>query len=183
MLNVSPYKMSSTRSSTRASYASQASRDNALSVYSSQLDTYAKKYMVSFDGSESLKDWSCRHADRFSDTVNNSVPLAVVTRDLADYVSKNRPTRLTVTRYHLHNEDQSLQAQWSEGRSQFNKFLFSEFETWYSAFEAEAEEDEGGPSAASRWAYHCAKKLSRTGPAVDALVPVVEAWLNEHLEH
>jgi hypothetical protein len=77
-----------------------------------------------------------------------------------------------------------LQAQWSEGRSQFNKFLFSEFETWYSAFEAEAD-DEGtdSPSAASRWAYHCAKKLSRTGPAVDALVPVVEAWLNEHLEH
>jgi hypothetical protein len=169
--------MSSTRS--YATRSSLAARDSAVSAYSIQLESYAKKYMVSFDGSESLKDWSSRHADRFIKTVNNCVPLAVVTRDLADYVSKNtsKQTRLTVTRYHLEPS-----AQWSEGRSQFNKMLFSEFETWYSAFETEADEDEGGPSAASRWVYHCAKKLSRTGISVESLVPVVEAWLNEHLE-
>ena len=153
---------------------SSASRENALSVYTTQLETYAKKYMASFDGSESLQDWSSRHAQRFSSTVNKHVPLAVVIRDLSDYVSKNK-TQITVTRYHVQND-------WSEGRSQFNKLLFSEFDTWYSAFEAEADEDEGGPSAASRWVYHCAKKLSRTGLSVSSLVPVVEAWLNEHLD-
>ena len=168
--------MSSTRSySTRNSYAA---RDNALSIYTAQLDSYVKKYIVSFDGSESVQDWSSRHADRFSKTVNDCVPRAVVLRDISERVPKV-PTRLTVTRYHL----EPLQPGWSEGRSQFNKFLLSEFEIWYSAFEAEAE-DEGtdSPSAASRWAYHCAKKLSRTGLAVDALVPVVEAWLYTHLE-
>jgi len=168
----------STRSySTRSS--SLAARDNAVSAYSTQLETYAKKYMVSFDGSESLQDWSSRHAERFI-KINNCVPIAVVTRDLAEYVSKNtsQQTRLTVTRYHL---QPSADSEWSEGRSQFNKILFSEFENWYSAFEAEADE-EGGASAASRWVYHCAKKLSRTGLSVDALVPVVEAWLNEHLD-
>ena len=168
-----------TRSS--ASASSLAARDNALSAYSTQLETYAKKYMVSFDGSESLKDWSSRHADRFIKTVNNCVPIAVVTRDLADYVSKNSSTRLTVTRYHLDSSAQNSAAEWSQGRSQFNKILFSEFEKWYSAFEAEADE-EGGDSAASRWVYHCAKKLSRTGLSVESLVPVVEAWLNEHLD-
>jgi len=157
-------------------------RENAVSLYSTQLETYAKKYMVSFDGSESLNDWSSRHAQRFSTTVNNCVPLTVINRDLADYVSKNK-TQLTVTRYYLDTSAQQDALEWSQGRSQFNKILFSEFENWYSAFEAEAD-DEGtdSPSAASRWVYHCAKKLSRTGLSVDALVPVVEAWLNAHLD-
>jgi hypothetical protein len=167
----------STRSySTRSSLAA---RDNAVSAYSTQLETYAKKYMVSFDGSESLKDWSSRHAQRFSATINNNVPMAILVRDLSEYVSKNKPTRLTVTRYHLEQEQDNG---WSEGRSQFNKILLSEFETWYSAFEDEADEANDDVSAASRWIYHCAKKLSRTGLTVDSLVPVVEAWLNEHLD-
>ncbi len=168
----------STRSHTSRALAS---RDNALSVYATQLESYAKKYIVSFDGSESSNEWSFRHAQRFINTVNNCVPITVVVRDLENYVSKVSPTRLTLTRYHLAQNDNQSTAEWSEGRSQFNKFLFSEFETWYSAFEAEADEDENGASAASRWIYHCAKKLSRTGLAADALAPVIEAWLNQHL--
>lgn len=171
------------------SYTSRSleSRDNTLAVYTTQLETYAKKYIVSFDGSESSKEWSSRHAERFLKTVNNCVPLAVVTRDLENYVSKVTPTRLSVTRYHLlQNQKQPTaeeyeSAQWSNGRYQFNKFLFSEFDTWYSAFEAEADEDQDGASAASRWVYHCAKKLSRTGLAAESLAPVIEAWLNQHL--
>jgi hypothetical protein len=148
----------------------------------SQLEIYAKKYMASFDGNESLQEWSSRHALRFNTTVNRYVPLVVVVRDLSEYVSKNKvvapsKTKLTVTRYHI------VQNERSGGRSYFNTLLFSEFETWYSAFEAEADEDEGGDSAASRWVYHCAKKLTaRTGLSSSALVPVVEAWLNTHLE-
>jgi hypothetical protein len=169
--------------STRSYSTRSVSRENAVNAYSTQLETYAKKYMVSFDGSESLNDWSSRHAQRFINTVNNCVPIAVIKRDLTDYVSKATSaasTRLTVTRYHLAQDEKPVDAE-LEGRSQFNKILFSEFENWYSAFEAEADEDEGA-SAASRWVYHCAKKLSRTGIPVDALVPVVEAWLNEHLD-
>lgn len=163
-----------------------APRENALNMYGTQLEAYTKKYMVSFDGSESLQDWSSRHAQRFSSSVNNYVPLAVITRDMSEYVSKNKvmpthtPTRtsLNVTRYYLAKNE------WSEGRSHFNKLLFSEFENWYSAFEAEADEDDShdSESAASRWIYHCAKKLSRTGLSVPALIPIVEAWLNEHLD-
>jgi hypothetical protein len=143
---------------------STAQCENALSIYSAQLESYAKTYMVSFDGSESVEDWVSRHAQRFA-SVNNYVPLAVITRDLSEYVSKK------VNRY----------SPWSQGRSQFHKFLLSEYETWYSAFEAEAD-DEGldSSSAAARWVYHCAKKLSRTGLSAEALVPVVEAWLTIH---
>jgi hypothetical protein len=171
---------------TRAQAAAfREKRGVAIVEYSGQLETYAKTYMVSFDGSESLSDWSSRHAKRFSTTVNGYIPLAVIARDLEEYVSKNKrsatvkSTRLMVTRYHnSHPFDE-----WAEGRSQFNKFLYSEFETWYAAFEAEADEDYevDAASAASRWIYQCANKLrARTGLSVETLVPVVEAWLNEH---
>lgn len=154
---------------------STAQCENALSLYKSQVEAYVNKYIVSFDGSESVEEWSSRHAQRFT-SVNKYVPLVVIMRDLSEYVSKR------VTRYHLAQNGQQAEQgsdDWSQGRSKFHKFLLSEYETWYSAFEAEAEEDEG-PSAASRWAYHCAKKLSRTGLSAEALVPVVEAWLTMH---
>lgn len=168
-------------------------RDAAVAAYSAQLETYAKKYMVSFDGSESRSDWCSRHANRFSSTVNGFVPIAVIGRDLDAYLTKHKasvkpPARLTVTRYHneqvapLASSTEHPFDEWAEGRAQFNKFLYSEFETWYAAFEAEADEDfETDVSAASRWIYQAANKLRvRTGLSVDTLVPVVEAWLNEH---
>ncbi len=70
-----------------------------------------------------------------------------------------------------------------EGRTQLNRFLYGEFEKWWSAFEAEAVEDmeEDAPSAESRFAWHCAKILNRrTGIRVDHIQPVVEGWLETH---
>ena len=181
-------------------------------VYNAQLSAYAKKYMASFDGSESLVDWSSRHATRFSANVNNYFPRALIMRDLSDYVSKNKLTTsytLQSTRStpvatrravastpvatrravastpvatHEASSTQSVYAD-KKGRNEFNRFLFSEFNTWYSAFEAEADEDDDvdSPSADSRWIYHCAKKLGkRVGLTADSLSPVVQAWLNEH---
>jgi len=187
---------SSFATKTRAQVAAfREKRDAAVAAYSAELETYAKKYMGSFDGSESRSDWCSRHAKRFSATVNGFVPVAVIGRDLDDYLAKHKATvkssaRLTVTRYHTEQAakpvatfDEHPFDEWAEGRAQFNKFLYTEFETWYSAFENEADEDfeADAPSAASRWVYQAAKKLRvRTGLSVDTLVPVVEAWLNEH---
>lgn len=170
-------------------------------VYNAQLSAYAKKYMASFDGSESLVDWSSRHATRFSANVNNHFPRALIMRDLSDYVSKNKVTTSytrqstrstpvatrravasTPVATHEASSTQSVYAE-KKGRNEFNRFLFSEFNTWYSAFEAEADEDDDvdSPSADSRWIYHCAKKLGkRVGLTADSLSPVVQAWLNEH---
>jgi hypothetical protein len=80
-------------------------------------------------------------------------------------------------------DGQATQAEMREGRTQLNRFLFGEREKWWDAFEAEAAEDmeEDAPSAESRFAYHCAKILSRrTGIRVDHIQLVVEGWVEAH---
>lgn len=168
---------------------------DALARYSGQLETYARKYVATFDGNESISDWSSRHAQRFSTTVNAYIPIVVITRDLGEYVNTHKKskagsapstTRLTVTRYYTEHVGAKVRTTDDSfaGRSQFNRLLLEEFDTWYSAFEAEADEDfaNDAPSADSRWIYHCANKLhSRTGLSSSAIVPVIEAWLTEHL--
>jgi len=65
------------------------------------------------------------------------------------------------------------------GKAQFNSFMFKEFDLWYSAFEAEAEEE--GISAEDAWTFQTAKKLSkRTGLSMKHLTAVIGAWLVSH---
>jgi len=65
------------------------------------------------------------------------------------------------------------------GKTQFNAFMFKEFDLWYSAFEAEAEEE--GISAEDAWTFQTAKKISkRTGLSMKYLTAVIGAWLLSH---
>jgi hypothetical protein len=65
------------------------------------------------------------------------------------------------------------------GKAQFNAFMFKEFDLWFSAFEAEAEEE--GTSAEECWTHQTAKKLSkRTGLSLKYLTAVIGAWLLSH---
>lgn len=76
-------------------------------------------------------------------------------------------------------------AEFGEGKRQLNQILYKEFNTWWEAFEKEAEEDddEDAPSAQERWSLHTSKVLSRkTNIPVDSLIPIVESWLEAHLE-
>lgn len=71
------------------------------------------------------------------------------------------------------------------GRNQLNQVLYKEFDLWWDAFQAEAEEDtdKKAPSAEDRFSWHAAKVLSKkTDLPVDDLVPVVGAWLQGRLE-
>jgi len=57
-------------------------------------------------------------------------------------------------------------------------FLYREFDLWFSAFEAEAEEE--GTSAEEGWAYQTAKKFSkRTGLSMPYLTSVISQWVHE----
>lgn len=70
------------------------------------------------------------------------------------------------------------------GRNQLNQVLYKEFDLWWDAFQAEAEEDtdKKAPSAEDRFSWHAAKVLSKkTDLPVDDLVPVVGAWLQGRL--
>ncbi len=69
-------------------------------------------------------------------------------------------------------------------RYELNSILFREYNAWYEAFEAEAEEDPyEDTSAEVRFSRHCAKILSRyTGLRNDLLEAVVGGWLESHLD-
>lgn len=77
-------------------------------------------------------------------------------------------------------DGEQTEAEQHAARGQLNKILFREHQLWWDAFEAETVEDmeEDSPTAAERFAWHCAKDLeARTGIDQASLVPVVEAWL------
>jgi hypothetical protein len=66
-------------------------------------------------------------------------------------------------------KSEQTDAEYKRGKHELNRILHKEYNNWYDAFE----DSEG-------WCRHAAKKLSRkTGIEIDALVPVVQAWLLE----
>lgn len=67
------------------------------------------------------------------------------------------------------------------GKAKFYSFLYKEFNLWYSAFAIEAKE-EGGDSAATRWVWQTAQKLSRrSGLSMNYLGSVLNSWLEKRL--
>lgn len=82
-------------------------------------------------------------------------------------------------------DDEPTEAEQKEGRNQLNRILHREFENWWDAFVAEAEEDSSkkAPSAEDRFCLHAAKVLEKkTGIDREELKPVVGAWLQAKLE-
>jgi hypothetical protein len=80
-------------------------------------------------------------------------------------------------------EEEASQVEICLGNNAFNRFMFKEYDTWYAAFDAEADEDPDGPDADERWTLHSSKKLQRrTGLSLAYLTPVVGAWLIKHHE-
>jgi hypothetical protein len=81
-------------------------------------------------------------------------------------------------------DDRPTEEEEKAGRKQLNRILYKEFVTWWDAFVAEAKEDndEDAPTAEERFSLHSAKVIERyTGLPRDELIPIVGAWLNEHL--
>jgi len=70
----------------------------------------------------------------------------------------------------------------ARGKAVLNRILFKEYNDWFEAFEAEAEEDQAADaaSASDRWSWHVARKLAlKTGIPMRNLAPIAQAWLIE----
>lgn len=83
------------------------------------------------------------------------------------------------------DDDEPTEAEKKEGRNQLNRVLHREFNNWWDAFVAEADEDtkKRAPSAEDRFCLHAAKVLEKkTGIDREELKPVVGAWLQAKLE-
>jgi hypothetical protein len=79
-------------------------------------------------------------------------------------------------------EGQQTAAEERLARYELNRILFREYNNWYEAFEAEAEEDPyDNTTGVIRFMRHCAKVLyRRTGLRDDVLEAVVGGWLLQH---
>lgn len=196
--------------SQQASANANVDKRSAMKNYSKQFAVCARVALDCFNPRlYSVDNWASQCADEFVNTVNSSVNHADVTRQLVEYFEENyTPSASTrATRYFTEdgevraaryssqhgaqsssprvseNQEEASEVEMTLGNNVFNRFLFKEYETWYSAFDAEADEDPDGPDADTRWTLQAAKKLQRrTGLSLNNLIPVVGAWLLKHHE-
>lgn len=162
-------------------------RDAALKSYGTQLDKFARAALKTYSPSASAAvkaKWVADTAAQFNATVNGYVMRNIVEADLLAYatIADNKASKASRPEAFASQLMAGPSAD-EAGRIEMHKFLLKEFDTWYSAFEAEEAEDYSDvpPSAEARWTLHCAKKLSkRFGFKVEHLVAVVAAWLLEH---
>jgi len=150
----------------------RTSRAAAIENYSGQFQKFSSAALKEVGTYENVYHWANSQAKKFLE-LNPSCPhnnLAVA-HDLRQ-VYASRPERSI---YVLVAESQN-----PLGKAEI-AFLYKEFNLWYSAFEAEAEE-EGGLSAANRWLYQTCQKLSRrTGLTMAELDGEVSSWLEKRL--
>lgn len=152
----------------------RSSRSSAIENYPAQFQTFSSAALREFGTYDNVYHWANSQAKKFL-TLYPSCPhnnLAVA-HDLRQvYYSRPQPSV-----YVLVSEGQ---AQQTLGKAE-TAFLYKEFTLWYSAFEAEAEE-EGGATAATRWTFQACKKLSkRTGLTMAQLEGDVSTWLEKRL--
>ena len=180
----------------------------AMKNYSKQFAVCARVALDSYNPSlYTFQRWADVCSEEFVNTVNRFVKHADVANELVEYFEENysgpasvaspspspRATRyftesgeVRAARYSAlavaeNQEEEVSQAEMCLGNNAFNRFLFKEYETWYAAFDAEADEDPDGPDADERWTLQAAKKLQkRTGLSLANLTPVVGAWLLKH---
>jgi hypothetical protein len=141
--------------------------------YPSNFQTFASAALATVGTYENIHHWSNSQANSFLAAMPKCPYTArQVASDLRDTHRHQKS--------HLFTADSDpTMAEAALGKAQFNAFMFKEFDLWYSAFEAEAEEE--GTSAQECWTFQTAKKLSkRTGLSMKHLTAVIGAWLVSH---
>ena len=150
----------------------RSSRAAALENYSGQFQKFSTAALKQFDTYDNVYHWANSQAKKFL-ALNPTCPhnALAVAHDLREVYSSQRTRGI----YVLVTESQE-----NLGKAE-TAFLYKEFNLWYSAFEAEAEE-EGGATAATRWTFQACQKLSRrTGLTMAQLEGDVSSWLEKRL--
>ena len=155
---------------------SRVPRSSAANEYPSNFQIFSSAAIATVGTYENIHHWSNSQANRFLAAMPKCpYTLTEVAADLrrayGDEV-KAAPDLFTA------GGDPTM-AEAALGKAQFNRFMFKEFDLWFSAFEAEAAEL--GTSAEECWTFQTAKKLSkRTGLSLKYLTAVIGAWLLSH---
>ena len=154
-------------------------RSAAANEYPSNFQVFSSAAIATVGTYENIHHWSNSQANRFLAAMpkcpySASQVAADLRRAYGTFEVKAAPDLFTG------NGDPTM-AEAALGKAQFNRFMFKEFDLWFSAFEAEAAEL--GTSAEECWTFQTAKKLSkRTGLSLKYLTAVIGAWLVSHQE-
>jgi len=171
--------------------SSKVSVPQAAAVYLEQFVKFAPLAWARYDSSVcELKDWARSEARAFFHMTHPAVPFAKTYTALLKFAETmmSRPVVVTKPNYLANTfveDGQQTGAEQKAARKYLNAILYSEFNTWYDAYKAEAEEntDGSGASADLRFSWHCAKILKKcTGISEESLTTVVEAWLLQKSE-
>lgn len=146
------------------------SRISRSTEYPSNFQIFAPAALATVGTYENIHHWSNSQANRFFLAMKNCpYTVAEVADDLRTTYEKTKPEALT----------DATMAEEALGKTEFNTFMFKEFDLWFSAFEAEAAEL--GTSAEECWTFQTATKLSkRTGLSMTYLTAIIGAWLLSH---
>jgi len=162
--------------------AHKTSRMAAANDYPQQFQKFTSDALSMYKNYNNVYHWSNSQANRFFTIMKNCPHTqASVAYDLRKVYEKSVSKYPHVEESPATDNDPTY-AELALGKAQFNAFLFSEYDTWFPAFEAEAK-DEGATvdTADYRWTFQTAKKLSkRVGLSMNYLEAVIGAWLLSH---
>ena len=168
--------------------AHKSSRTAAANDYPQQFQKFASHALSTYDTYDNAYHWSNSQAKRFLTVMKNCpYPQSSVAADLRKLSEKSATNYaqeevVEASPATFAADNDPTYAELALGKAQFNAFLFKEYDTWFPAFEAEAE-DEGAAvdTADYRWTFQTAKKLSkRVGLSMNYLQAVIGAWLLAH---
>lgn len=175
----------------------RSSRSAAVQNYPEQFQMFSSGAVAefSFDRYCNIYHWANSQAKKFL-TLHPDCPYQAqaVAHDLRQAASQKKPRIHVMAASQVTSElvqavmsaplvvsQSPALADETLGKAKFYSFLYKEFNLWYSAFAIEAKE-EGGDSAATRWVWQTAKKLSRrSGLSMDYLGSVLNSWLEKRL--
>ena len=168
----------------------------AKPTFETHFDSEFEKSLATVQQYETVKEWVCAESKRMyilfdrqaklKDIYDAMFNASMALVDKMDSQTSSSNQMSTSSNAATFTEDGEVtDAEFGEGKKQLNQVLYKEFTLWWEAFEKEAEEDmdEDAPTAHERWSLHTSKILSRkTGIPVDSLIPIIDAWLESHLE-
>ena len=155
---------------------------SAKAQYPSYFQDFATSVLSTAGTYDNIHHWSNSQAKYFFRLMANCpYTQAEVASDLRTsyYAFEKTKAELRATARASHASHASVDADPKMAKAAgIYPFLYKEFDLWFSAFEAEAEEE--GTSAEDCWTYQTAKKFSkRTGLSMPYLTAVISKWLDE----
>ncbi len=158
--------------------------------FEENFDEEFEKALLSVEAYPDLDKWARAEANRMYHVFDRQTKWKqiydTIFNTALEYIQRSSSSNAAPAPATFAEDGRPTDAEEKEGRHQLNVFLHKQFDLWWDAFVAEAEEDTAkkAPSAEHRFCLHSAKLLSKkTDLPVKELALIVGAWLHDQLAH